>query len=66
MMTEADDKGGNVQEVATIALTDEQRSLIEKATGVSLRELSVLKHSGLGARELDPALLRTPIVVACW
>jgi hypothetical protein len=55
-----------VEEVVTVALTDEQRSSIEKATGVSLREISVLKYSGEGARELNSALLQAFSVVACW
>lgn len=61
-MTETSD----IKEVATINLTDEQRAMIEDATGVKVRELSVLKHTGLGARALNPALLTGSSVVACW
>jgi hypothetical protein len=56
----------NAEEIMTVALTDEQRSAIEKATGVSLREISVLKYSGQRARELSPALLNAVSVVCCW
>jgi hypothetical protein len=56
----------DIKEVATIALTDEQRDMIEKATGVKLHELSVLKLTGAGARALNPVLVAGTSVVACW
>ena len=55
-----------VREMATIKLTPEQRSSIEKASGVSLSEISVLKHSGDAVRQLNPSLLHAVSVVACW
>jgi hypothetical protein len=64
-MTAHSDKG-DVTEVATVALTEEQKALIAKATGVSVNELSVLKVTGAGARQLNPALLEGLAVVACW
>lgn len=57
---------GDTAELATIALTAEQKSHIAKATGVSISELSVLKVTGAGARQLNPALLSGHAVVACW
>jgi hypothetical protein len=60
------DKSTHVKEVATINLTDEQRSLIERATGVALREISVLEHTGTSARELSALLLKGSSVVLCW
>jgi len=55
-----------VEELATIPLTAEQKAEIAKLTGVSINELSVLKVSGLGARQLNPSLLQGHTVVACW
>jgi hypothetical protein len=55
-----------VKEVTTINLTDEQRSVIERATGVALREISVLEHTGISARELNPGLLKAVSMVLCW
>jgi hypothetical protein len=59
-------KKNEVEELATIALTAEQKDEIAKATGVSVNELSVLKVSGLAARQLNPSLLQGHTVVACW
>jgi hypothetical protein len=60
------DKDGEVHEIATVTLTQEQRAQIEKATGVKLNELSVLKVAGLAARQFNPSLLQGVAVVACW
>jgi hypothetical protein len=57
---------GAWQEVKTIPLTSEQKAEIEQSTGVSLNELTVLKLSGSGARELSPALVQGHAVVCCW
>jgi len=56
----------DVKEVATIKLTDEQRSLIERATGVALKEISVLEHTGQSARELNSALVKAASIAMCW
>jgi hypothetical protein len=66
MMADPSATSTDVKEVATIALTDEQRDMIEKATGVKLQELSVLRHTGSGARALNPVLIAGSSVVACW
>ena len=55
-----------VKTVATIKLTDEQRALIERATGVALKEISVLEHTGGSARELNKILVKASSVVLCW
>ena len=62
MSTHADD----TTELATVALTAEQKAHITKVTGVAVHELSVLKVSGGGARQLNPALLQGHALVACW
>lgn len=57
---------GEAKELATIALTDEQRSEIERVTGVAPKEMSVLEHTGSSAREFDCSLLKAQEVVLCW
>jgi len=57
---------GDIAEISTVSLTDEQKAHISKATGVAVHELSVLKISGGGARQLNPALLQGHALVACW
>jgi hypothetical protein len=59
-------KADDAKEVATIKLTDEQRTAIERATGVSVKEISVLEHAGETARRLSPGLLKASSVVMCW
>lgn len=59
-------EAADVKEVTTIKLTAEQRASIEKASGVSLKEISVLKHSGDAVRQLNASLLQAVSVVACW
>jgi hypothetical protein len=59
-------KSKDVKEVASIKLTDEQRSLIERATGVALKEISVLEHSGQSARELNSAFVKATSIAMCW
>jgi hypothetical protein len=56
----------NVKNVATIKLTDEQRTLLERATGVTLKEITVLEHTGESARQLNTLLVRGSAVVLCW
>lgn len=63
MMTNNGDKA---RELATIQLTAEQRAKIAEVTGVDLTEISVLKHVGQRAREVNPSLLDATMVVACW
>jgi len=65
-MNATDSKGGDAKEVASIKLTDEQRLTIERATGVSVTELTVFEHSGESARKLNPAALKASSVVMCW
>ncbi len=59
-------KAEQVKELVTIKLTDEQRSLIERATGVVVKEISVLEHAGASARALAPGLLKASSLVMCW
>lgn len=59
-------RSDEVKEVATIKLTDEQREIIERATGVALKEITVLEHEGGSARTLSPWLLKGSSVVMCW
>lgn len=56
----------NPKNTANIKLTDEQRSLLERATGVSLKEITVLEHTGDSARQLNTVLVRGASVVLCW
>jgi hypothetical protein len=55
-----------INEVVTIGLTPEQRASIQEATGVAVKEISVLDYTGEGARELAPGLLSGISVVMCW
>ena len=55
-----------VKNVATIKLTEEQRTLIERATGVALKEITVLEHTGENARQLNNLLVKGNSVVLCW
>ena len=55
-----------VKNVATVKLTEEQRAAIEKATGVALKEITILEHTGDSARQLNNTLLRGSSVVLCW
>jgi len=55
-----------VKTVATIKLTEEQRNVIERATGVALKEITVLEHTGESARQLNNLLVKGNSVVLCW
>jgi hypothetical protein len=47
-MSNAEKKlSGDVKEIATIKLTDEQRALVERTTGVALSEIWCLSMLGL-------------------
>jgi len=54
------------QEVATIKLTDEQRALLQRATGVALTEISVLEFTGESARALNGELVKAAAAVLGW
>jgi hypothetical protein len=57
------------EEVTNVVLTDEQRSLIEKATGVTLAECSLLKLSTKSTHEVKAAFLSggsSYAFVCCW
>jgi hypothetical protein len=68
-------KQGNTK-VTTIKLTDDQRAAIEQATGVSLKELSLIEQSGAAARAVNMSrhlghvdllqCLKSVTVVMCW
>jgi uncharacterized protein (DUF1778 family) len=55
-----------VKNVATVKLTDEQRKLIERATGVAFKEVTVLEHTGENARQLNNLLVKGTSLVWCW
>jgi len=55
-----------VKTVATVKLTEEQRVAIERATGVALKEITVLEHTGESARLLNNLLVKGNSVVLCW
>ena len=59
-------KGNDIKEVISVKLTDEQRAAIQRATGVSFKEISVIEHAGESARQLAPGLLKASSVVMCW
>jgi hypothetical protein len=65
-MNAAASKGGDAKELANIKLTDEQRSAIERTTGVKVSELTVLEFAGESARRLTPGVLKASSVVMCW
>lgn len=54
------------KQIANVKLTDEQRALIERATGVSLKEITVIEQTGDAARALNPSLLKASAVVMGW
>jgi hypothetical protein len=62
----ADKTSPGSRTVAKIALTDEQRQQIQKATGVDLRTIEVLELTGEASRVLAPQLLKGTVVVCCW
>jgi len=59
-------KQAGVKTVATVKLTEEQRAQIERATGVPLKEITVLEHVGESARQLNSLLVKGNSVVLCW
>jgi len=65
-MTTSSSTGGDAKEVATIKLTDEQRSAIERATGVKVNEITVLEHAGESARRLSPGVLKASSLIMRW
>ena len=54
------------KQIANIKLTEEQRGVIEQATGVAVKELSIIEFTGENARELNATLLKASSVVMCW
>ena len=53
------------EKVTTIKLTADQRVAVKQATGISLKELSLIEQSAT-ARAVGKTLLRSVRVLLCW
>jgi hypothetical protein len=50
----------------SIPLTDEQKKMILEATGVSVKELSIITLESEEARKINTDMLRVVRMVPCW
>lgn len=54
------------ESVARIELTKEQVEAIQKATGVKVSQLDLIRVSGEAARAVSPHLVAGVLAVPCW